>query len=246
MCSRRCTLQVIPPTYRSPAGILMASLGPCEKQREAFKLQANTLLRTAPRPPLARRSHFALRTFLRAILILTRTAARHSSAPRCRRCTLIFQKNAHCASSPPSAPTQLCFLALFPPSAFCAHLRKSRKKRRKKREKAEGIPRAYTVSWHSRELSTLASPSPFVPDTVASDFFSEIHDCIYHAGLQIHLRRRLLSLKSFWMSRYFIFSLPHFAIRITALNNSSFFFNLLFHIKYKNITHVTIWIILFK
>lgn len=52
----------------------MASLGPCEKQREAFKLQANTpdLPSPAHSSPPVHRSHFALCTFLRAILILTR------------------------------------------------------------------------------------------------------------------------------------------------------------------------------
>lgn len=92
-------------TYWSPAGILMASLGPCEKQREAFKLQANTPDPLTLPPILllpSTASHFARRTFLRAILILTRAAARHSSATRCRCCTLIFQKNAHCVHRPPS------------------------------------------------------------------------------------------------------------------------------------------------
>lgn len=148
-------------TYWSPAGILMASLGPCEKQREAFKLQADLLLPPAHSSPPLYRSHFALRTFLRAILILTRAAARHSSATRCRRCTLIFQKNAHCVHRPPSHP-------VVPPCSlsspvFQAHLC-NKKKAVEKKEEAEGIPRAYTTSCHSCELSTLTSPSPFVPD----------------------------------------------------------------------------------
>lgn len=53
MCSRRRTSQVIPPVAR---GILMVSLGPREKQREAFKLQANTPDNLSPlaRPTFSR------------------------------------------------------------------------------------------------------------------------------------------------------------------------------------------------
>lgn len=123
-------------TYWSPAGILMASLGPREKQREAFKLQANTpdpLSHPSHSSPPVHRSHFALRTFLRAILILTRAGARHSSATRCRRCTLIFQKNAHCVHRPPFVR----FHPVVPPCSLSslvlrAHLRNKKKAEEKK------------------------------------------------------------------------------------------------------------------
>lgn len=134
MCPRRCTLQVIPPTYRSPPrGILMASLGPCEKQREAFKLQADTLPRTAPRPPpsLALCSPYV---FARNFNFNASRCPTQLRTPRCRRCTLIFQKNAHCASfsrsplplppppsRPSSAPTHSCaFLLSFLVGLLCA------------------------------------------------------------------------------------------------------------------------------
>lgn len=86
MCSRRCTSQVIPPFAR---GILMASLGPCEKQREAFKLQANTPATSL----LARRPTFS------------RTAL--ARPPPLALCSLyVFARDFNFNAS--RCPTQLC------------------------------------------------------------------------------------------------------------------------------------------
>lgn len=158
------------PTYRSPAGILMASLGPCEKQREAFKLQANTPgpLSPSPRqsshPPLP---YFALYLFARDFNF---NASRCPTQLRIAVPPLHFnlpEERPLCIVLPPSVRTRPYLLALFPrrPSARTFAI-KRRRRERKKEEGTEGIPRAYTASCHSRELSTLASPSPFVPDIV--------------------------------------------------------------------------------
>lgn len=137
---RRCTLQVIPTSEVArevPNGFLRVHAKNSEK---LLNYNSLSLLRSSPTPlpPSTAFPHFALCTFLRAILILTRAAARYSFAPRrCHRCTLIFQKNAHCASSSFLRPF---LLALFSrrPSGRAKEKNTSEERKREKKKKEKG------------------------------------------------------------------------------------------------------------